>query len=251
MEVTEEELVAIRTYGTFNQPIDLSKLVAVKQELMVAREADRMRWLLWQLLQNGYYTVLGPNNIIHDQAAYTLTAVAASVSWSTHATATPLADFRAVTLKHRGQSAMFDSSATAFMNLVTFNNMIANSNANDLGGRRAPGLETIEGLAQYNALALKDNLPNVVVYDAFYLDEVTGLPVQFLADNTVVVLGRRTNGAKIGRLVQTRNASLDGRPGVFVGTYVSPKPPFKVEVFRIWAGGPALSYPGAIVVMNV
>jgi hypothetical protein len=259
--VSEQEITERRGYGMVNQPIDVSDLVLKRHAKLATRHYNRMSWILWQLLTTGVYNIVGPTGAVVKRDAYSPQSYTGSI-WATPATATPLGDFRGVTLLHRGHSVSFGSNATAFMNLKTFNNMIANTNANDLGGRRTTGLATIEGLDDFNKLALKDNLPNVRVYDEGYKSDgndglTAGAFYTFIPDGVVVIVGRRTNGAPIGEFQLTRNASnpdCGAAPLVRVidkGADENSEPPRKVKVFRGFNGGPAIQQPGAVVVMTV
>lgn len=260
--ISEEELTERRGFGQLGTPIDISDLVMRRHAKLATRHFNRMSWILWQLLTTGVYNILGPTGAVTQRDSYSPQSYAAGTAWSTTATATPLADFRAVTILHRGHSVTFGNRATAFMNQKTFNNMIANSNTADLGGRRSTGLETIEGLDQFNRLAMKDNLPQVQIWDEGYKSDGTdgntaGTFVPFIADNTVVVVGRRLNGAPIGEFQLTRNASnanMGSAPLVKVvdtGAGENEKPPRQIKVFRGFNGGPSVTQPASVVVMSV
>lgn len=260
--ISEQELTERRGFGQLGTPIDISDLVLRRHAKLATRHYNRMSWILWQLLVTGVYNIVGPTGAVIKRDAYAPQTYSAGTTWATHATAGPLADFRAVTLLHRGHSVSFGANATAFMNLSTFNDMIANSNTNDLGGRRTTGLQTIEGLDDYNKLALKDNLPQVKIWDEGYKSDGTdgqtaGTFSTFIADGKVVVVGRRTNGAPLGEFQLTRNASnadMGSAPLVKVvdtGAGENEQPPRLIKVFRGFNGGPSVTMPGSIVVMSV
>ncbi len=178
------------------------------------------------------------------------------VYWDSQATAGPIADFRAVQLLHRGHSVMFDNNSVAWMNLLTFNYMIRNTNTADLFGRRNQGLETIEGLEQYNAfIAMRDNLPRIKVYDEGYNDN-SNVFHPFIPNSKVILIGRRTNGAALGDFALTRNAGNGNSSAPLVkvvnhGTEANQAPPAKIAVYRGFNGGPRIFYPTAIVNMTV
>jgi hypothetical protein len=263
MPITEQELTERRGFGQISQPISIADLVQDRHLHLMTRHWNRMSQITWTLLATGTYSVINDvTNSLGIIDAYQPQSYTSGTPWSTTATATPLADYRAVQLLHRGHSVSFGSKATAFQNLATWNAMIANSNTADLGGRRSTGLETIEGVAQYSALALKDNLPMVEIWDEGYKSDgitdnyTSGTFTTFIPDGAVIIIGKRTNGAPVGEFQLTRNAqNPDVSPGYFVKVTDSMatehgRPPRKIEVFRGFNGGPQISYGSAIVILQ-
>jgi hypothetical protein len=254
--IDELEITARAAPGTFNVPITIDDLVMERQQKLMTRQINRMSYILWTLLTTGTYVILDVKGAVVDSDSYTPQRFTAAVTWATTATATPLADLRAVQLLHRGLSVGFDETATAFMNRKTWNSFISNTNQNDLGGRRTTGLQTIQSQGEANQLLTRDGLPNIRVYDEGYKND-SKVWVPWIPDNTVVIVGRRLNSAAIGRFMLTRNASnpdMGSRPYYRVvdkGADDSAPPPRKIEVHRGFNGGSVLWYPGAIVVMTV
>jgi hypothetical protein len=254
--IDEMEITTRAAFGTWASVVNIDDLVVERQNLLMTREVNRMRWVLWTLLTTGVYTVLDNKGAIVDQDFYVPQRFTSTVPWATTATATPLADFRAVQILNRGQSVSFGPSAMAMMNQQTFNYLIANTNQADLGGRRTEGLASIEGLADLNRLQMRDGLPTISINDDGYYDDL-GVFRLWLPDNTVVVIGTRTNGSAVGEMLQTRNASnpdLSSEPYVKVidrGAARDEPPPRRIEVHRGVNMGPALYYPGSIVIMSV
>lgn len=259
--ITELEITTRRGYGTLNMPIDISDLVLRRHRKLATRHYNRMSQVMWTLLGTGVYKITGPTGAVIKTDSYAPQTYTAAIPWASTATATPLADLRTVTLLHRGFSVSFGSSSSAFMNLRTFNSAIANSNANDLGGRRGTGLESVEGLEAFNRLATRDNLPNIVVLDeGFRSDGTDGLTAgqwyPFIPDNTVILIGRRLNNAPIGEFLLTRNANnpnLGSMPFVKVVDSADGNgtPPRTIKVYRGMNGGPGLYLPGSVVVLTV
>jgi len=261
----ETELVVRRQYGTFGTPVDISDLVMRAQRQLLVRRLDRIETILWTLLSSGVFSVSGISGAILHQDQFALQTYSASVSWATVATATPLQDLRAVQLLARGHSVRFDRTAQAFVNQKTANNILQNTNAADLYGRRVTGLATVNSIPQLNELLTMDNLPNIVPYDMGYLAEpaVAGAPnaplsfgtfVPFIPDNTAIVIGKRTDGAPLGNYQMVRNAS---NPDLGPGAYMKVidrgeiQVPRAIEVHDGHNGGPAIWFPSAIVRMNV
>jgi len=251
--IDEEELTTRRQFGTFNVPVDITDLVMLRQDQLLNRRIDRIRYIGWLLLATGTFSVSNARGVTHTDTYSTQTYDAST--WSTASGATPLADFRGVQLLSRGKGVSFGAAARAYMNRVTFNRMIANTNAADLAGRRTSGLSlsTVLSLNDTNALLAGEDLPQIVIYDEGYLNDA-GTFVPFIADNKVVVVGKRQGGQAIADYAMTRNAN---NPNVEPGAYMKvidhgeEAVPRLIEVHDGHNGGPRIYYPGSIVVMDV
>lgn len=254
MLLEERDLTKRRQYGTFGTVIDASDLVINRQKQLLTRRISRIRQIAWTLAATGQYSVaqtIGGQTFIMATDSYTFQTFAASPSWSTFATATPLADFRAVKLLQRGYSVSFGRQAKAYMNQTTFNNLIKNTNNADLFGRRTTGLATIENVNQLNALVAGDDLPTVVIHDDNYRDDTTAVQM-FVPNNTVVVIGKRTLGDPVGEYRMTRNASNPGMaPGPYMAVKDNQDTPRQIKVHDGHNGGPVVFQPAAIVIMSV
>ena len=251
----EIELTVRRQMGTWATAIDVNDLVMEAQQQLLVRRLDRIESIGWTLLATGTFAVAGPSGagaILH-QDSYTVQSFSATVPWSTFGTSTPLADFRAAQLLARGHSVRFDQSSKAYLNRVTLNSLLSNTNPADVGGRRAAGLSTINGLEQMSQLLLQDGLPTLVPYDEGYLNNA-GTFVPHLANGVVIVVGRRTDGAPIAQYQMTRNVNNAGMaPGAYMkvidrGEIEVPR---TIEVHDGHNGGPAMLFPSAVVRMNV
>lgn len=250
--IDETELTIRRAYGTFGAPISIDDLVLREQRRLLGRRLDRIESIVWTLLTTGTFSVPGPAGAILHTDSYTMQTYAATVPWATSATATPLADFRAIQLRARGHSVDFGPSATAWMNQVTANRLFTNTNNADIYGRRTAGLGTYNSEAQINQLLAGDGLPQIRIYDRGYLDDTKTFQ-PFLPDGVVDVVGRRTDGAPVGEYQMTRNAN---NPGLAPGAYMrvvddADEIPRQIAVHDGHNGGPTLLYPSAIVRMNV
>lgn len=262
--IGEFEMTERRGYGTFGVPVEISDLVRGRQDMLMTRHFNRRSSIMWTLLATGEYKVQHSNGTLGKWDSYQPQYYFAPVPWATLGTAGPLADFRAVQLLHRGHSVMFNSGATGFMNLTTWNNFISNTNAGDLGDRRQTGFQQVPMGSEeaINNILTRDNLPNINVFDGGYLSDGTdgntaGTFVQYIPDATVVVVGKRTNGAAIGEFQLTRNASnanMSSAPLVRVidtGADDRLPPPRLIKVYRGFNGGPAIKYASAVVIMKV
>lgn len=251
--IDEREITTRRPWGASDSiNINISDLVRECQDQLLQRRLDRQEWIIWTLLVTGQLNIPAPNGSVIYADQYTFQTFAAGVPWATSATATPLADFRAVALKARGYSVSFNASARAYMNQVTYNAMLSNLNQADIYGRRTDGLATINSPAQLQALLLGDGLPTPVVYDEGYKNDA-GTFTTFIPDNKVVVIGNRRDGQSIGEYRMTRNANNEGAaPGPYMKVVDDPDAvPRTIVVHDGHSGGPVVYFPSAICVMTV
>lgn len=246
--INEDELTARRQWGSFNQPINISDLVMEKSEQLTVREVSRIAWILWTLVATGTFSVAHENGAVVHTDSYT-TQTYNATTWATASGATPIYDLQQVALKDRGYSLSLGPDAVAYANRATVFNMINNTNADDLGGKR-----TNNGpfsLADANRIFADQGLPQVEIMDDGYIDDSGNFQL-FLGNGVVTVFGQRPAGEDLGEYRYTRNAN---NPGMAAGPYTqvweSEKPPKSVEVHRGQNGGPVLYYPSSIVVMDV
>jgi len=251
--IDEKQITERRKIGTFDQPIDISDLTAIETNKLTQRALDRMEWIGWTLLTGGSFSVLDTTGAVAHTDSYPIRQYTAAVGWGTPATATPLADLRAVKLLRRGYSVDF-SRAPAYANSTTVNKMLSNTNSADLYGRRVTGLATANNLTGVNSLYMNDGLPNIVEFDDGYYDD-NGVFHLFIPDNKVVVVGNRPAGQPVADFAMTRNASNPGAaPGMYfdvIDDFASKGPPRSVSVHCGFNGGPRIYFPSAVILMNV
>jgi hypothetical protein len=252
--IDEMELTARRQLGTHGTVIDVSDLVMMRQDHLLGRRLDRIEWIGWKLLTAGIFSVALPygTGVLHTDA-YTFQTFTASPLWTVPATATPLLNLRAIKLLGRGKGVNFGNGAKLYMNQTMVNALLNNSNANDLYGRRHTGLQTLNNLADFNALFMGDDLPQVVVYDEGYLDE-NGTFQLFIPDGKAVLVGRRAGGERIAEYQMTRNVNNpDMAPGAYMKVFDRGEThvPRSLEIHDGHNGGPAIYYPGSIVVLTI
>jgi hypothetical protein len=248
--IDEREITRRRPFGDMvGGVINVSDLVVERQDKLQVRELDRQELIGWSALQ-GTFSVSDGSAVLQTDS-WTPQTFAAGVPWATVATATPLADLRAVQLKARGYSVNFGAQARMYLNRSTFNAMLSNTNPNDLGGRRGSGLSTINGPAQVNELLAMDDLPTLVIYDQGYYDETATFQL-FVPNNKFILVGARTDGDPVMEYRMTRNASNPNQaPGSYTLTIESERPPKTLEVHRGHNGGPVILHAAAIVVGTV
>ncbi len=251
--IDERELLERRTPGTFGTPINIEDLVMQKQDQLLGRRLDRIELIGWTLVGSGTFSVNDPSGLLSHTDTFPIQTYTAATTWATSASATPLLDFRSVQLKQRGYSVTFGADSKAYMNLITFNNLISNTNNADLYGRRTTGLATVNSPQALNQLLSGDNLPTIVIYDEGYLDD-TGAFQAFIPNGTVILVGKRPAGQVVAEYLMTRNAS---NPNMAPGPYQRvfdrgvDTIPRKIEIHDGHSGGPVIYYPSAIVKLAV
>lgn len=254
--IDELELTERRQYGTFGAPVSIDDLVMREQDRLLGRRLDRIEYIGWTLLVTGTFSVAGPDGQVLQTDTYSLQTHSGS-DWSTPASATPLADFRAVQLLSRGHSVNFGPAARAIMNRVTWNRLVTNTNASDLGGKKGSIGQNIQSIGDINRVLGDEGLPTLEIFDGGYLNDA-GTFVPFIADDKVIVVGQRTDGGRIGEYRMTRNAN---NPNLAPGAYMevidrgAPGPgqqvPRTIEVHDGHNGGPVIYFPSAVVIMSV
>lgn len=251
--IDEAELTRRAQRGSFTEVISIEDLVGEQQELLLERRLDRIETICWTLLATGTFSVTGPAGVVLHTDSYTTQTYTASPAWATVATATPLADLRAVQLLARGHGVSFGGDATAYTNQATFNSLVSNTNPADVYGRRQAGFGTFNNLTDINKLLTGDNLPELVIYDGGYLNDA-GTFTLFIPNNKVIVVGKRPGQQTVGEFRFTRNVNnLES----LVGPYqriIDRGPediPRKIEVHDGFNGGVVIQFPSSIVVMTV
>ena len=251
-EIGERELTQRRQIATWGEPVNIYDLVGRAQKFLLKRRYDRIRYIIWTLLTTGTFAIPQADGTILHADTFPLLTASSSVAWTTYATAVPYADFQAVQLLALGQSVDFGAGATAWMNRVTANALLRNANAADGFGRRMSNGATFNTLDDWNKWLEGNDLPQIRVYDRSYINDA-GTATRFIPNGKVVVIGKRTNGAKLGAYRMTRNANNpNNEPGAYtrVIDHGERTIPRKIEVHDGHNGGPCIFYPGAIVILT-
>ena len=250
MVLDELELTTRRAYGSFGQPIDVSDMAMERQDLLLNRRIDRYRYTGWTLATTGTFSAANADGTVEHTDTFALQTYTASIPWSTHATATPLADLRAMKLLARGHSVSFGRDATLYINQTTANDLLLNTNANDLYGRRTGGFGTFNTLAQINEILAGDDLPTIEVYDGHFLSDATGTYQLFIGNGKGVLVGQRPQGQAIGDMANTRNANNpDMGPGAYqkIIDRGEDQVPRRIEVHDGANFAPRVYFPSALV----
>lgn len=250
--VDELEITTRRQWGVYNAPVNIDDLVTDRQDFLLNRRIALVKQILWTLATTGTFTVADELGQVKYGGTYPIQTYTTAIGWGTSATATPLANFRAIQLLSRGYSTDFGAGARAFMNRVTFNKLVSNTNTNDIAGRRTSGLQSVLTENEINSVLLGEGLPQIVIYDDGYYNE-SGTWTQFIADNKVVIFGTRPGNQSIGDYAMTRNAT---NPNAAPGPYTrvvdrQEDVPRVIKVHDGHNGGPRIYFPSAIVVTSV
>lgn len=231
-------------------PMGIADLVGEAQAQLQTRYWTLKAYILWQLVLNGVFSVIDKTGTIVFKASYTPQSFAPTVPWSTLATSTPIKDLQSIFQVPFGQSVDMGPDATLYINSLDANNLVNNTNAADLGGKKLNYGQSVASLAEVNTLLRGYNVPTVKVCDETYVAE-NGTITRFIATGKGVVIGKRSDGAAIGAYRHTNN--INSMPGDPDGTYsrvaqsAEDEIPMYVRVHNGHNGGPVLFYPGAIV----
>lgn len=253
MEIGEKELTQRRRLGTVQDLVNIDDLVGTATTHLLQRRLDRIRYILFTLLVTGTFAIPTASGEILHTDSFPLYTATANVAWATSATATPTLDIRNAQLLALGQSVSFGADAKIWMNRVTANSLLQNANAADFFGRRNANGSTFNTMDDINSFLAANDLPGIMIYDRFYLDD-SGNPQRFIPNNKAVLIGKRTNGAKLGQYRMTRNANNPNlEPGAYtrvvdMGELTIPR---RIHVHDGHNGGPVIFFPGAIVVLTV
>ena len=253
--ISEKAIIERRVPGSYNMPISIDDLVIEKQDYLLSRRIDRLRWLIWTLFTTGSFSCSGPNGNVLHAGQYNLQTATASPVWTDHTTSHPMADLLALLLSYRGISAQFGANGMMIMNRATANHLLLNNNTADLGKQRGQYGQTLFSVDLVNDILVANGLPRLVIYEAGYYPDGGGAFIPFIPDGKVVLVGERPNGESIGEFQMTRNASNpNAAPGPY--TYVSDsldsgrRVPRKIRMDDGFNGGPTLTFPRLIIVLT-
>ncbi len=257
--IDEQELTERRRYGTFNVPIEIDDLVMRRFRHLQGRRIAAIKAMIWSLISTGRFATAKSSNALNPDVTITHTdqfsiqRYTASTPWSTVASATPLKDMRAMALLSRGKSVTLGAGAKAYCNRGTLNNLLNNTNSSDIGGKRVEGGNTYNDLAAFNRTLVANDLPSIQVVEGGYKDE-SGNWNLYVPDNTVIVVGKRLDGADVGKFRLTRNVNNDDMSPGFYDKVIdkgATQVPRLIEVHAGFNGGPVIYFPSAIVAMSV
>lgn len=251
MTVDEEQMTLRAAQNDPTQPVDITELVTERQDYLNKREVDLLEFIHWKALLDGQFTFVGPTGAEYGD---TFPIQHATFSdWSNLVTATPLLDLMSIKPLSSGKSVSFGSGSQMFMNSITLSYLLRNRNPNDLGGQLAiqnGGTKPLKTLGEINALFTGSNLPVIYEYDEGYNRESDGAFTKWIPDRVVSIVGRRTNGDRLGEYRMVRNSN---NPGLAPGRYeevidwIGKRIPRTIEVHRGHNGGLVMYYGSAII----
>jgi hypothetical protein len=157
-----------------------------------------------------------------------------------------------VKLLGAGKNADFGGGGTAVMNSVTFNTLIGNTNAADLGGQKTTTLSPLISAAEFNAIMLAADLPRIEIWDDGYYT-TGGSFTRYVPNGKVAVLSRPMAQGAIGEYRMCWQAITEAAgPYTFVHDRRDERrvPPI-IEVHDGHNGGPVMLRPWQVVVMDV
>jgi len=252
MIVDEVRMERMRKPGTLGDPLDATSEIGRLQEALAEREGSLIEKLRWDMLVTGSVNVLRKDGTSVNVMNYVPQRFTPSIPFTTYATATPLANFRTIRSQFSGFGHIFDGRARAYGQAKTIDTIFANTNQNDIAGKRLTGLSQALSIKMYNQVALDEGLPLLEYYDGTYLSESTKLPVRYIPEGKLVVVGyRKTTGLKVGAYKMTRNASNPNQaPGIYVNVGVRDRAPLLPFTERGHNGAPVQNYIRQVVVVN-
>lgn len=242
----EKELTERRRLGTHGDAMNINDMITKAQDRLLGREYSRIKQILYLLVAHGQYTLSKQNsNQVIYFAAFTFPSYTATVPWSTPATSTPLADIRNLMLQGLDlvTDADFGSDAELFVNQKKVQHLLANTNANDIGGR-FENIRSDHGLDAINAIMVAEGLPRIVPISGNYVDE-NGVVQRYMPDNAGTLFGSRRE--PMGSYTMTRNASNDNAaPGSYSEVIEEKRPPKSIEVHQGHNGGAEIHFGKSI-----
>lgn len=253
---TDEDLLTRRLAGGWFKPATLSQLEQLATDYLFGRYQDRREFNVFQTLIFGGYQSVDAFGNIKGQRIFDIQMLVSTTPFTTLATSTPLADFRAFVVQAGfGKSVNF-AGGEVWMNANTKNVILANQNPNDLKGFRLNNGDTVNSfddkLWGFNKILLANDLPQIVVYDETWLpDLVNGVaaqPNRFIPDGYALFVGKRTDGVPFGRYImvpQTQNGGKAGEWFLTEDKRATANP--YVLVTAGHGGGTMLTYPEAVV----
>jgi len=251
--IDESDLVRLREAGDWSAFSSYASQTGEATDYLTQRYLDRAESSIWAMLQTGAFSATNKQGVVMHNDLFTITGYTPGILWNVPATAIPLANLRSyVEQSEKGVSAKFKSGRLVGTR-GTINNILNNTNAADIGGKRVGGGNSVNAMEQVNQILLDNDLPQLEIYDEGYYPEPTGTAFsKFLTDGKLVAFGARTDGESIGEYRLTRAAqNTNSGPGEWytVKDKRDENPP-EVIISGGHNGGPVPFYPEALFVVN-
>ena len=146
------------------------------------------------------------------------------------------------------------------MNLKTFNLMLKNTNASDLGGDFVKLLAGDKSLARVNEIMSAGGRPKIRIINDGYFNpsahagsSTPAAITRFSPDNKVLFVGNRIGeGKAVGEYQMTRNMENPGQaPGLWNEIILEQEPPRRPVMYMGHNGGPVVFRPKSLVLLSV
>lgn len=262
--VTEGEILERAPYLTQSRVLDMTEYVMDANALLAQRMANRDEDNIWQICLTGTLNIplVGPTGTTFWTATYPVATFAATIPLSTYATATPILNLQTIQQKGVGHSSAFGPDATVYINQITANNMINNTNASDLDGRRDMYGATLNNLPAISNYFKNQGLPGVEIYDEGYQNQPVAGPItnvaqqftKYISNGVGTCIGKRPNGEPVGHNIRAICANnIDNAPGIYsfinnygLGINAPKEVPARLEINMGYNGMPVVEYPSAV-----
>jgi hypothetical protein len=272
--ITEGELLQRCDPLATDRVLKIDDYVIDSSRLLLSRMKARKEFNTWTLLTTGTLNIpLGPVSTTNGPAGpnvYTVTfplqTFTATIPWSTTATATPIADIQTVQQKSVGHGTSFGPESTLYVNQVTANSLVNNTNATDFGGRRNAFGATINTIKDVSNFWQGQGLPAVEIYDKGYQNQAVAGPItnsvtqfsKYIPNGKGVLIGRRPGSVALGHWQITMCLNNpDNAPGPYnyvkdcgVGMNAPKETPARLEIHAGFNGGLTIEYPSGICIVN-
>lgn len=265
MEIGEREMTSRAAPMNPNLPIPVTDLVTIRMRQLRGRQYDRIRYNIWTLLGTGTLNIPanGPTGFTTYQDSYSIQTYTAPIPWSSTSTATPIQNLQYLQQLGVGHSVDLGAKANLFMNQVTANRMLNNSNAADFGGRRNSYGATLNNMVDAVNYFAAQNLPKPTIFDEGFMPyqqqgPITNSAVQFqkfIPNGLSICFGVRKNNAPVGRFKMTLQGvggAVSSEPYSFIqdfatGSLAPRTVPPKLVIQMGFNGGPVLEYPSSVI----
>lgn len=277
----ETEMTKSREPGTPNLPADPGERIAVMTQYQAEKSVNRIRKITADFLRTGKFTNTNANGrIVHtDQienyqtvaiatTSLTKTGLTTGPAWTDAANAKPITDLQAIKLELEfGTSSEFGPNSVIVCNPDVIYYMFTTAQVQTIyKDKYGATMNTPEQLDQ---LLQGFGLPKLVPYKKGYYPTLADAVARtnftrILPSKSMVWLGTRPKGQKLGKFVLTRNLGVDppagvkGSPyqvstnakyqwaeGIYVLLEYYPKMPFRYELDVALSGGPVVHYGSA------
>jgi len=235
-ELPETEMTKSREPGTPNLPAKPEERIAIMMQYQANKAINRVRKISADLLRTGRFTNTSANGrVVHtDQIEnYTTIAIATTtlpktgfitgVSWATSATATPITDMLGIKNELEfGTSSRFGPDSKILCNPDVIVDLFKTTQVQATYRDRYGA--SISSHAQLDQLLQGFGLPALVPYPkGFYPTLADGVArtnfTRILPSRSMIWLGTRPKGQKLGKFVLTRNMGIDPPAGASDSPY--------------------------------